>query len=153
MDEHRAPALTFVALAFAGGALLPIQAIVNGRLGGSLGAPFVASAAQNVIGTLAALLLAVAFWPTRLSLAQVAATPAWAWTGGLMGMAYVLVGVIAAPRLGATSLMAAVIFGQLVCALVLDQLGVAQVRRPIDASAIVGVTLLLAGSILVLRRG
>lgn len=149
MDHQRA---SLVGLAFTGGALLPIQAIINGRLGGYLGTPFLASMAQNLVGAFAALLLAAFFWPPRIGYAQVAATPIWAWVGGLLGMVYVLAGVVVAPRLGATSMMASVIFGQMVSSLVLDALGLMHERRPVDPPAMVGVALLLAGSILILRR-
>jgi len=68
MDQNRTQTLLLVALAFGGGVFLPIQAIVNGRLGGYLGTPFLASAAQNLIGALAALVLALLIFPTRVGL-------------------------------------------------------------------------------------
>jgi len=149
MEQQRT---LLLGLAFTGGALLPIQAIINGRLGAYLGTPFLASTGQNLVGAFAALLLAGLFWPSRFGFAQMAAPPIWAWLGGLLGMVYVLAGVIVAPRLGATSMMASVIFGQLVSSLVLDQIGLMHERRPIDGPVIVGVALLLAGSMLILRR-
>jgi transporter family-2 protein len=152
MDQHRSQTLMLIGLAFSGGMFLPIQAIVNGRLAGYLGTPFLASTAQNLVGALAALSLALFFWPARVSLAQVAGTPVWAWTGGLMGMVYVLAGVIVAPRLGTTSLMAVVICGQLVSSLMLDQFGVLHERRAIDGPTLIGVALLFTGAVLILRR-
>ncbi|MGH6956617.1 MAG: DMT family transporter [Caulobacteraceae bacterium] len=150
MDQQRA---LLAAFAFAGGMGLPLQALINGRLGAQLGTPFLASAAQNTVGACAALLLAVAFWPSKAALAGAAHTPIWAWCGGFLGMVYVLCGVIVAPRLGATSMMASVIAGQLLSSLALDQFGVLHARRPIDAPTLAGVALLLAGAALVLRRG
>lgn len=149
MEQQRA---LLLGLAFAGGALLPVQAIINGRLGSSLGAPFVASTCQNLVGAFVALVLAAFIGSSRVGLAQVAATPVWAWFGGALGMVYVLAGVVVAPRLGAASMMTSVIFGQLVSSLFLDQLGPIQDRRPIDGPAIVGAVLLLVGAILILRR-
>ena len=149
MQPDRASLVTF---ALASGMLLPLQALINGRLAGHLQSPFLASAAQNLVGACAALLVAVIFWPPRVGLAQFAQAPVWAWVGGVLGMVYVLGGVIVAPRVGVTTMMTCVIFGQLVASLLLDQFGVLHARRPIDGTAIMGVALLLAGSILILRR-
>src|SRR5262245_54298483 len=134
MESLRSQSLTLVSLAFAGGMLLPLQALVNGRFAGYLGTPFLASAVQNIVGALAALALALCFWPARFGFAQVAGTPIWAWTGGLMGMVYVIAGVLVAPRLGATSMIAVVICGQLISSLLLDHFGVLHERRAIDGS-------------------
>ena len=150
MDQQRA---FLVALAFAGGMLQPLQALINGRLGAHLQSPFLATAVQNMVGGCAALLIAAIFWPPRLELTQLTQTPIWAWTGGLIGMIYILGGVVVAPRIGVTAMMTSVIFGQLLTSLVLDQLGVLHERRPMDLQAIVGVVLLLAGAVLILRRG
>ncbi|HKE22286.1 MAG TPA: DMT family transporter [Bryobacteraceae bacterium] len=108
MDQHRRQTLIALALDFCGGVCLPIQAIINGRLGGYPGSPLLASTPQNLVGAIAALLLAVFLGPTRLRFPQLATTPVWAWVGGLCGIVFILAGVIAAPRVGATAMMSAV---------------------------------------------
>jgi transporter family-2 protein len=150
MHQQRA---LLLALAFGGGVLQPLQALINARLSGYLQSPFLATAIQNLVGASAALLIAVIYWPPRLSFAQAAQTPIWAWTGGLIGIFFVLGGLVVAPRLGVTAMMASVIFGQLLSSLLLDQFGIMHPRRPIDAQGILGILLLLAGSVLILRRG
>ena len=52
-----------------------------------------------------------------------AAVPPWAWFGGLFGAFYVAISTIVAAELGATSLLALALAGQLVMALVVDHYG------------------------------
>ena len=57
--------------------------------------------------------------------------------------------VAAAPRLGALNLFAAVIFGQLLCSVVLDHYGVLYREHSLSAGRLAGVLLLAAGVALV----
>ena len=66
-------------------------------------------------------------WP---SAAQFNGTPWWVWTGGLLGAFNVLAPVLLVGRLGTTLLFAAIITGQLICSLVIDQLGCAGSPAP-----------------------
>ncbi|HEV2532782.1 DMT family transporter [Phenylobacterium sp.] len=141
-----------VALVIVAGALLPLQALINARLGGALGSPLWGAAAQNLIGALGMIAIIMALRPATPSLAAVGAVPAWAWLGGLMGMVYVFSVLVAAPALGAGRMMVCVIAGQMVCSIALDHFGVLHERRPINFSTLAGAVLLLAGAALVLRR-
>jgi transporter family-2 protein len=80
--------------------------------------------------------------------------PWWAWTGGILGAGYITTAVVVAPRVGALALMALVIAGQLLAALVLDHFGLLGLRKiPITSSRLAGAALLLLGLFFVLRRG
>ena len=141
-----------VVMALIAGALLPLQALINGRLGAALGNPFWASMGQNLIGATAmasVMLFIRAAPPTG---AQVAATPLWAWIGGVLGAVYVLAALVATPRLGATRAVAAIIAGQLIASVLLDQFGVLHPARPATLRVIGGVALLSLGAALVLTR-
>lgn len=130
------------------GALLPLQALVNARLGQlTLGALF-ASLASFAVGTLALALLWAASRPALGGLPQ---APWWAWTGGLVGAAFVFAATLLVPRLGAASLICLVVFGQLAGSLLLDHFGVLHARTPIDAGRVAGVLLVAAGAALVVR--
>ena len=123
-----------IALVIGAGALLPLQALVNGRLGVKLGNPFWGAALQNMLGAAAMLGVIALVRPATPSPAQFGATPLWAWAGGLMGMVYVIRAMVAAGQpLGATRAMAGVIVGQLVASMLLDQFGVLHERRPVLA--------------------
>lgn len=139
-------------LAICVGALLPLQALVNARLGQlTLGAVF-ASLASFVVGTAALLALWLAWRPPAPSGAgALGAAPWWAWTGGLIGAAFVVSATGLVPRLGAAALVCLVVFGQLAGSLLLDHFGVLQPAQPIDATRLAGVALVGVGMLLVLR--
>lgn len=141
-----------MALVFGAGALLPLQALINGRLGGYFGSPLWASAAQNMVGAVAMLCVVALLRPAAPSAAQLGGAPAWAWIGGVLGMVYVFSSLVAAPRLGATRTMAAVIAGQLLASMALDHFGVLHERRPVTLAPVLGALLLVAGATLILRR-
>jgi transporter family-2 protein len=75
--------------------------------------------------------------------------PWWGWIGGAVGAGYVASTVAAAPRLGALNLFAAVIFGQLLCSVLLDHFGVLYQEHGLNAGRIAGVILLGTGVVLV----
>jgi transporter family-2 protein len=75
--------------------------------------------------------------------------PWWAWLGGAVGAGYVASTVAAAPRLGALNLFVAVIFGQLLCSVVLDHFGVLYREHGLSAGRAAGVLLVGAGVALV----
>ena len=97
------------------------------------------------IGTV--VLVVVALIATRgvVATGRLGSVPWWGWLGGVVGAGYVASTVAAAPRLGALNLFAAVIFGQLLCSVVLDHYGVLYREHQLSAGRIAGVLLLAAG--------
>ena len=133
------------------GAVLPLQALLNARLGALSHGALFASLASFVVGTLALLLVWLATRPPALDAGTLARIPWWAWSGGLMGAAFVVVSTVMIPRLGAAALICLVVFGQLVGSLLLDHFGVLHPRQPADPLRILGVVLVAAGALLVVR--
>lgn len=144
--------LALTALIVGAGALLPIQALINARLGVRLGSPLWGAATQNFVGVLVMLGVIAVLRPAAPSPGQVAAVPLWAWLGGAMGMIYVISAMTAAPQLGAGRTITGAVVGQILCAMLLDHFGVLNERRPINLTMIAGVVLLIAGAALILRR-
>lgn len=140
----------FVLFALVAGALMPVQAGINLRLRGSLGDPVWAAAVSFGVGTLALLAyLAVARIPAP-SLAMAGSAPLWSWTGGALGAFFVFSTIVLAGQLGATTMMAWLLAGQLVAALVLDHYGLVSYQvHTVSWPRIFGVVLLLAGAVLV----
>ncbi|MDQ6907875.1 MAG: DMT family transporter [Chloroflexota bacterium] len=139
-------------LAAAAGVGVAVQFGVNGQLRRVSGQPIWASFVSFVVGTAALLLCFVATrraWPSG---GQFGHAPWWIWIGGLLGAFYVVVSVVAGPRLGSAALVACVIAGQLVASVVIDHFGwVGYLVHPISPGRIVGAILLLAGVACVLR--
>ena len=142
----------FFLLAVAAGVGVAVQFGVNGQLRRVSGQPIWASFISFVVGTMALLLCLIAVrraWPSG---EQFAHAPWWVWIGGLLGAFYVVVSVVAGPRIGSTALVACVIAGQLAASVVIDHFGwVGYAVHPISPGRIVGAILLLAGVACVLR--
>jgi transporter family-2 protein len=74
------------------------------------------------------------------------------WTGGALGVVYVMGTVVVAPRLGSAALMGLLMGGLLVTALVLDHFGLVGLPvKEINATRITGAALLVVGAILIQR--
>jgi bacterial/archaeal transporter family-2 protein len=142
-------ALAFLLLAVAAGGALPFQAGINARLATFVGGPIRASAISFAVGTIVLVLVALVATRGVVSTGRLSSVPWWAWLGGAVGAGYVASAVAAAPRLGALNLFAAVIFGQLLCSVVLDHFGVLYREHSLSAGRIAGVVLLGAGVVLV----
>lgn len=87
-----------------------------------------------------------------LGLPALARVPWYGWTGGLLGVGYVLTITWSLKRVGAANLFALVVAGQLVTALLLDQAGWLGLERSTwSLSKLVGVALLVGGAYLINR--
>ena len=139
-------------LALAAGVLLPVQAVVNAQLRSVVGSPLTAALVSFLVGTAglgtAAVILRA---PTALRAAW-AVSPWWFWIGGLIGALYVVATIVLAPRLGAATLVAAVVAGQMIASLLLDQYGLLGFpTHPMNGLRVLGAALVIVGVILVQR--
>ena len=88
-------------------------------------------------------------WPSG----AVAQSSHWlSWTGGLFGSIYVAVAILLIPRFGAAAVIALILAGQIVGALMFDQLGLLSIpTHPLTIARVVGAVLLVTGAALVIR--
>ena len=144
--------IVFLLLTILAGALLPIQTGVNLQLRGLIGHPLLAALVSFVIGTVG-LALVAAF--ARAPLALGAAWQRgewWQWGGGLLGAVYIVGTIVLAPRLGAATFVAALVAGQMIMSLVIDQFGwVGFAEHAISPLRVLGAALVVGGVILVQR--
>lgn len=144
--------LILVLVAFLIGVMLPVQAGLNAQLRTGLGHPLLAAFASFAVGTVALGLVALGT-RARLSGGPLSAIPWYQWTGGLLGAFYIAAAVVLAPRLGAATLIAAVVAGQVVTSLVLDARGWAGfAQQPLTPARLCGGLLVIVGVLLVNRR-
>ncbi|AVU76471.1 DMT family transporter [Pseudomonas sp. FP1154] len=102
------------------GAVLSVQAAINGRLGQTVGV-LRSSLLTFVVGTVVTGLLIVFFEPAHaVSLLDV---PKWQLGGALFGVVYMMVMVGAVPRVGTAVATVAVILGQLAMGMLIDNFG------------------------------
>lgn len=144
MDALIRTALVLV-VALGGGGLV-VQAGVNSQLARALGHPLWATMISLAVSTLLTAMAVVLLRAPAPGLAQIAGAPPAAWLGGFFGAAFLAIAVLIAPRLGAAGFVAAVVAGQMVTSLLLDQFalfGFAQ--RQISLWRFAGVALVVAG--------
>lgn len=110
-------------LGIVAGAVLPIQAALNARVGHAVGSPVASALISTIIGSLALLGVVLVQGTSWQQVAQVRTLPPLTLLGGLLGAVYVSAVIVLAPRLGATLTVGLVIIGQLGLALGLDQFG------------------------------
>jgi transporter family-2 protein len=134
------------------GTLLPLQAGLNASFRPHLGSAVLAAIPNFVVGLIALSLVATVTRAPLPALANLAEAPLSAWSGGLIGASLVLIGVIAAPKLGAALLVACLVTGQLCGSIVVDHFGWAGYPiREVSLGRILGIVLLLAGVVLIQR--
>ncbi|TGE22641.1 DMT family transporter [Hymenobacter metallicola] len=144
--------LPFLVLVLAGAALTT-QSAVNSQLRGGLHSVMWAVLASYLVGTLAAAAVLVSTQTQLPPLAAVQGVRWYQWTGGALGMVYIAAITFSLQRVGAASLFALVVTGQLLTALLFDQLGLLGLTRsPLTLSRLVGALLLVAGAYLLNRR-
>jgi bacterial/archaeal transporter family-2 protein len=144
--------IVFLLLAILAGAVLPVQTGVNVQLRGLLGHPLTAALVSFVVGSAGLAAGAV------VASAPLALTGAWErgewwhWCGGLLGAVYIVATIVLAPRLGAATLVAALVAGQMLMSLAIDHFGwVGFAEHPISPLRVVGAALVVGGVVLVQR--
>jgi len=134
------------------GAGITIQVGMNATVRMTIGSPILAAIVNFVVGLAALALLAVASG-ARVVPGSVAAVPAWARFGGLLGATYVAATTVLGPKLGAASFLALTLAGQMVAALLVDHFGVIGFpQSPLTPTRLLGTALLVVGVLLIMRR-
>jgi transporter family-2 protein len=141
-----------VLLGVGAGCLVGMQAPINSRLGKVVGS-VQAATFSFLVGTVVLVLVASFVRGGLGTLGQVGKAPWWALVGGLLGAVYVTVALVAVRTLGASGLTAVVITGQLVISVVIDRFGLFGIaRQHIGSTRVIGLVLLAAGVVLVVRK-
>ena len=140
-------------LAAAAGVLNAVQAGTNAGLGKALDNKFVAGVVVSTVGLIAMLAAGAVSgqlgWP---GLARAAAAPWWAWTGGLLGVAFILVQLFTAEQLGSAVFMTVVVTAAVLTSLLLDHFGLVGFKQhSLGWGRAAGAVLILAGLGLIAR--
>ena len=136
-------------LALLAGAALPVQTGVNSTLRGTVGHPLWATIISFSVGALSAGVLLLVL---RVPLPPGFPPLGWKWLGGSLGVIYIGISLLLAPRLGAATLVGTVVAGQLCASLLLDHFGwLGFPQHLISPPRILGALLLGAGVWLIQR--
>lgn len=145
------PSWWLIALPLLAGALLPLQAGINGQLAKSVDSVLAAALISFVVGMLA-LLGAVAWQREMPAFDSLRQLHWWHWMGGLIGALFIATAAYAGPRAGALVFMLLVLAGQMAMALLLDHFGWAGYREsPVSLVKLSGLALVIAGIALIQR--
>ena len=154
--EHNAPKTThtmlwlYLLFAVAAGAMLPFQFGINAQLSNWVDSPIRAAFISFLVGTIALLIISAFVRKPLPSLARLGDVPWWVWIGGVLGAFYVGGSIVTAPKLGAVTLAAAIVFGQTLASVLVDQFGwVGFKEHHASPGRLVGVLLVATGVVLV----
>jgi transporter family-2 protein len=137
-----------VAAVALGGVAIAVQAPINAALGRGLGAPVPAAAVSFGVGFLVLLVVSVLQGQGGAYL-KLSSVPLWTLAGGLLGAWYVFAAVWGVSSLGVVTLVAALVFGQMAAALVIDATGsLGMAVRDITPTRIAAAGLVLGGLLL-----
>lgn len=137
-------------LALLAGVGLPTQAGINAQLGLWTRSSITAALISFAVGTLALSIAAITTAPPLPLWTGAAALPWWIWSGGVMGAFFVAASTFIAPQLGATTMLALILAGQIVASVLFDHFGLlGYPLHPLNVQRSIGLLLLLAGVVLI----
>jgi len=136
-------------LALGAGVSVATQQVLNGSLRASLGSPAWAGLISYAGGLLTMIVAVIALGERTPSWKVATEVPWWAWSGGLFGGVFILLSILLLPSLGAATLFALVIAGQVLAAVTLDHFGALGLTpHPVSTARLAGAVLLIAGVVL-----
>ena len=142
--------LVFILLAIAAGAVLPVQAALNGKMGRAVGDPVYAAFISFVVGSVALFVYLLATRTDLGTLAEAKTVDWTVWTAGILGGFYVACVIILAPKLGVALTFGLVVTGQLGISLLIDNYGLLGIpAHTISWQRIAGVLLIIGGVVLI----
>ena len=137
---------------FLAGMLQPVQSGMNAELSRHALAPLTAATWNMLLGFVVVALICVFSGAPVPGVNLLRVAPVWSLWGGLCGAVIVFTMLFNAPVLGAVLLLSCFLLGQLTSSSILDQFGLLGFpQRSIADQRLVGLVLVVAGVILVLR--
>ena len=137
-------------LAIGGGVSVMVQQVLNADLRASINSPLWAAFASYLVGTLTVAVVLLAIREPWLSLAAIRESSPWSWIGGMFGTVYIVASILLMPRLGAATVVALLVTGQMLGSIVFDHYGLfGLTQHRADLPRLAGAALLITGAILI----
>jgi transporter family-2 protein len=142
----------FVFLAIIIGCMMPVQAGLNAELTRIMRQPLLGAFISLSVG--AVVVSVIVFFQGGLNeLKRLPEVPPHLFLGGILGALFVGSSLFFIPKMGATSMIAAFITGQLLGSIIIDHYGLLGLTpHPIGLTRIIGVILLFVGVFLVVKK-
>jgi transporter family-2 protein len=132
------------------GFALPLQGILNAKLGVYMSHPMHSTLISYIGGVIACLLFLIVVYPTVPDIKRFHNVDWYLYLGGFLGAVFVSGMLYIIPKIGATNMLAAALVGQLVMSMLLDHFGafgIQQIR--VSSPRILGVLFLFLGLLLI----
>jgi len=144
--------LVWFLIVFLCGALLPLQAGLNARLGRSIGSPVYASLFSFMVGALSVAIY-LQFTKETVTWASLRSASMYSWIGGgLFGAIFITASMLALPRIGMAMTFGLIVAGQVIIAVLLDHFNILVAQQhPINLWRVLG-TLLIIGGVGIVRK-
>jgi transporter family-2 protein len=141
--------ISFSLLAVAAGISVALQQVLNANLRMELGSAWWAGLISYLGGSLAMLVAIGLSGEPWLSGAAIVRSSWISWTGGLFGAIFIYIAILMMPRLGAATVVALIVLGQMLGALTFDHLGLLGIpQHPATPLRLAGAACLLIGVVL-----
>jgi len=133
------------------GALLPVQAVLNTKLGKQTGGPLISSLLSFLVGFICLFIINLFGNYTALSnMKLLSVSPWYLWMGGLLGAIYVSCVIFVNQQQGVALTFALVVAGQIFISVLIDHFGLfGSIVRPVSLPKIMGALLIIAGLVLI----
>ena len=133
------------------GAILPVQAVLNTKLGKQTGGPLISSLLSFLVGLICLFIINLFANYTALSnMKLLSVSPWYIWMGGLLGAIYVSCIIFVNQQQGVALTFALVVAGQIFISLLIDHFGLlGSIVRPVSIPKIIGALLIIAGLVII----
>ena len=144
--------LIFILLALIAGLTIPTQAGINAQLTAHWArSPILAATISFFVGTVGLILYVVLTKMSIPPLNAISRAPWWIWIGGLLGAFFVSSTIFLAPKIGATTMTALILAGQMSASLYLDHFGFLGYPEHAASPGRIAGVVLIAGGVAMVR--
>ncbi|HYD66941.1 DMT family transporter [Azospirillum sp.] len=137
-------------LVIGAGVSVALQQVLNATLRAELGSPWWAGFVSYFVGMVAMLAVALTAPGPRLPDLLTGSTSWLSWTGGLFGAMFIATAIFMVPRLGAATVLALIVVGQMLGSLAFDHFGLLGLpHQPVSPTRLAGAASLILGVVLI----
>ena len=148
VSEAYIRAIAYLAVVGAG-VSVALQQVLNARLRVELESPWWAGFFSYAVGMLVMLGAILISGEARLTGAALARVAWSSWTGGFFGAVFIGTAILMVPRLGAMTVLALIVVGQMIGSMVFDQIGLLGLtQQPITVIRVIGGLFIIFGVVL-----
>lgn len=143
-------ALGMYLVAVAAGMSFIVQQAVNTSLRVELNSPWWACFVSYLGGTIVSFAMVLVMREPWLTGTMISRSNWMSWTGGLFGAIYIGLAILLVPRLGTATVVALLVLGQMLGAIIFDHYAILGVpEHPVSALRLLGAALLVGGVVLI----